>query len=154
MVLKLIFSGRECFNINDIPPKVNSVVQKILGVDNPYHGKFSDYSISRLQNYTYSKGKFIFDNGAFFTISTNSDEMVQKIVHSIIENRNDIKIGNLIFSSFETHEFEPFEEYDIIRTTSPIRLRTTEKFITVKDPEFLDKKARHKRALYLENIIV
>lgn len=137
MNIKIFFDGKDEFDINISYKKVNGFVNKLLGENNPYHGKFSKYSVSRLQNGMYLDGNVIFTNGAFLTISSCDNEFIDKIVLSLTYNRNELYISNLKFRKFEISEFDVHSEYDIIRTTSPIRLQTKDKFITFEDDEFV-----------------
>lgn len=137
MVLRINFSGVDEFDINSSFKKVNGFINKLFGENNQYHGKFSNYSVSKLQNGVYIGSRIIFTNGAFLTISSNDDKVIDKLINGILRNRNDLRISNLIFEDFDCFENDVHSSYDLIRTTSPIRLCNKEKFITFNDDEFI-----------------
>lgn len=137
MNLKIMFKGTDEFDVNSSFKKVNGFINKLFGKNNTYHGKFSNYSVSRLQNGIFIGNKVIFTNGAFLIISSNDNGLIDVLISGIMKNKDNLKISKLIFESFDCFEFNIHDGYDLVRTTSPIRLCNKYKFITFKDDDFI-----------------
>lgn len=139
MKIKVIFEGKDVLDQSKTFKKVNGFVNTCLGENNKYHGNFSNYSVSRLLGGKYDGNNIVFDNGAYITISSNEDEFIINLVRRLSTSRRKLCIGNLLFIDYELYEESVGKYFDVIRTTSPIRLTLKEQgFVTVKDTNFID----------------
>ena len=145
MVLKIFFgSSLEEFStpLNKI---VNGFIMELLGGDNNYHGNESNYCISSIQGgKTNENGKTFFPNGALVAISSNDTTFINKILESIVYKSDDLKLSSLHYTNMTISEYEPFSDYDVIRTISPISLKHNGVFYNCIDNDnFIDKLRTH-----------
>lgn len=138
MYIKIIFKGSDTFDCGRLIKKTNGFVNNLLGDDNSFHGSFSSYSVSRMQGGRYDGDKVSFANGGFIVISSNDEDFLSIITDSLIDKRKRLAIGNLIYEDFTVYNEDVGRYFDLIRTTSPIRLTSKDKgYVTYKDDEFL-----------------
>jgi CRISPR-associated endoribonuclease Cas6 len=152
MIIKVIFTNPE----NNIIPiinqkELNSYIHKCIGVNNDYHDKFSDYSISSIQGgKLYNKNMLSFENSTPYIIVTSDNLPFISTLMSGIQNSNH-KFFNMEFSRFEVADFVLGEYCDTIMTVSPILLKKNgykltfkhEKWITILTDQ-LKSKLKHK----------
>ena len=139
MRIKINFSASKNVFNEAFNKKVNGFVNSLLGVDNKYHGKFSDYSISSMQGAVWNDDNtFSFPNGGYIYISSNNQDFMNAIINGIMSNKAD-EICGMKFNGFETAFFNLRKHYDIVRTISPILISTADRhMVTFDDDNFLD----------------
>ena len=148
MRLKLIFKESKLPFIEVPQDAVNSCVHRMLGEDNKYHDKFSPYAISSLFGGIIKNGKMTYPNGAYFYISTIDEEFIEKIIMKTIDGVEmlDMKLESILFEEFKLHN-----DYDIIRTISPILLQDKNKNITYQDDNFIEVLTHKSKLKLLHN---
>ena len=144
MVLKMFFNNsNEEFN-KPLNKEINGLIMKLLGEGNDYHGKQSDYCVSTLQGGVCNEnGKTTFPNGAVLAIGSNNPLFISRIIDSLISNTSELKVASLIYEKMEMTDYNPFSDYDVIRSISPISLKHNGKFYTCKDEEFIKLLQKH-----------
>jgi len=67
---------------------LNGYIHKCLGENNKYHDSKSDYSISILQGGRINKEDktLNFNNGGYFTVTSNDNEFIQKLLLGVLTN--------------------------------------------------------------------
>lgn len=122
---------------------INSFVRRLLGQNNEYHDKFSNYSVSSLFGGLIVDNKMTYPNGAYFYISTIDDDFFNKIIYKLIDNNIEMRDMKLI--NFQIEKFNVHNNYDIIRTISPILLKENNRIITYKDDDFIEVLTKKKQ---------
>lgn len=148
MRIKLIFNESKLPFVEVPQDIVNSCVHRMLGEDNKYHDKFSPYAVSSLFGGVIKDGKMSYPNGAYFYISAIDEEIIEKIVMKTIDGVEmlDMKLNSILFE-----DFNPHNEYDIVRTISPILLVDKNKNITYQDDNFIEVLTQKSRLKLLHN---
>lgn len=138
MILNINFEGSGVFD-RPLNKEVNGLINRCLGENNKYHGSFSDYCISSIQGGKMSKGGLLmFPNGAYIQVSSNDKDFINDLVSGIIANCDNLSIGGLRYKDIDIGAFEPFKEYDIIRTISPLYISKNGRSLTFKDDNFIE----------------
>jgi len=138
MILNINFEGSGVFD-RPLNKEVNGLINRCLGENNKYHGSFSDYCISSIQRGKMSKGGLLmFPNGAYIQVSSNDKDFINDLVSGIIANCDNLSIGGLRYKDIDIGAFEPFKEYDIIRTISPLYISKNGRSLTFKDDNFIE----------------
>lgn len=145
MVLKLFFNGTDEEFIGPMNKEVNGFVMKLLGENNPYHGKQSNYCVSSLQGGKLNEnGKLVFKDGGSIRISSNETKLISQVLSALMNSMEEDKgIGSLKYDQMKMSEYKPFSDYDIIRTISPIYLRINKKAYTVEDEDYIKVLQEH-----------
>ena len=140
MILKIHFNGsNEPFKTVYLNKQVNGFVNKLLGdASGEYHGKMSDYSVSCIQGWNREGDSFFFKNGAVVVISSPNVKFIGKLVEGILMKRASNIMG-LKYSHYEVGTFDVHKKFDLIRTSSPLRVSGKNRtMLTFDDDEFLD----------------
>ena len=133
MILNINFEGSGVFD-KPLNKEVNGLINRCLGENNKYHGKFSNYCISSMQGGKMNKeGLIMFSDGAYIQVSSNDKDFINDLVSGIITNGDKLSIASLRYKNFDVDGFEPFEKFDIIRTISPLYLSDKGRSLTFKD---------------------
>ena len=141
MRIKIIFNGcNKSFN-DSIIEKVNGFVNYCLGENNEYHGKFSNYAVSSLQGGKMDKnGVLTFKDGAYLYVSSLNMNFISMFMTKLLSSNKGV--DEMTVKSFEIERIVPHNEYDIIRTISPILLTVSKdrkkRIVTIKDNDFFD----------------
>lgn len=119
---------------------LNGFIHESFGTNNPYHDKFSDYSISSLQGGRLNDDRHTlnFDTESpHFFISSDNEEFLMFAVQSFIVTKASMfgmkfhTIG--VFDDFKLNKY-----YDDVITISPIIVKNKEgKKITIEDDDFI-----------------
>ena len=136
MRIKLKFSPSKIPFTEPTQNIVNSCIHRILGKDNKYHNSFSNYSVSSLFGGMIVDNQMIYPNGAHFYVSSFNNEFIEQIMFKIIDcnvEMRDMKLIGIDIESFNVHN-----DYDIIRTISPILLKDKERVVTFQDEDFIN----------------
>lgn len=145
MRIKIIFNGSNKNFDDSIIGKINGFVNYCLGDNNEYHGKFSNYSVSSLQGGKMDKnGVLTFKDGAYLYISSLDAEFISKFMMKLLSSNQGI--DDMTVKSFEIEKLIPHNNYDIIRTVSPILLTVSKdrnkRIVTIKDDDFNSKQRK------------
>ena len=102
---------------------LNGFINAILGVDNPYHDSFSDYSISSLQGgkMTDDKKNLSFDSNPHFFVASRNEKFMSDFFLGIEKNKPSM-FGMTIKAIDMFDDFKPKRYYDMAFTISPILL--------------------------------
>ena len=84
MRLKLKFSESKIPFTYPTQNAVNSCIHRILGENNKYHNSFSNYCVSSLFGGVIVDNKMTYPNGAHFYVSSLDEELIEKIMFSVI----------------------------------------------------------------------
>ena len=141
MRIKIIFNGSNKNFDDSIIGKINGFVNYCLGDNNEYHGKFSNYSVSSLQGGKMDKnGVLTFKDGAYLYISSLDAEFISKFMMKLLSSNQGI--DDMTVKYFEIEKLIPHNNYDIVRTVSPILLTVSKdrnkRIVTIKDDDFFD----------------
>ena len=145
MRIKIEFeNGKENFP-NSTQDAILGYVNNVLGENNSYHGKFSDYNISDLQGDKIidNEHHIHYPNGSHFYISSPNMEFLTKF----LTNGHNYKLHDMKVKRIEVEPIDVHSDYDIIRTYSPILVKKNDKQITFQDSDFiqiLTEKSRKK----------
>jgi CRISPR-associated endoribonuclease Cas6 len=141
----------------EIPAKeiinlTKSYLHKIIGNNNIYHNKFSDYAITPLMRGKYNKlnKSFSFPNGTYIVFSTLNNNLLNIILNNIeYVNFNNI----LEFSNIEIIIENFTDGNNYVTTLSPILLRD-HKIKTLKKNEITFKDKEHFEKILTEKTII
>ena len=133
------------FNGSNTEYKKNSLHQvkgwfenNVLGRNNDKHNDASYYSLSPMLGGIRTAEGEKFPNGGYVYFTTNSDEFMSKVAMALFNMNNSVAVGDLAYKNFEmSKDFHIHSDYDIVRTVSPILLKSNHKKITIKDDGFL-----------------
>jgi len=139
MRIKLKFDSTENLVTKPLNKEVNGFVNKMLGVNNEYHGKFSRYNVSSMQGGVPTVGGVKFPNGGFIYISSDDSDFMGKIIMGLISNGKGNSVAGMGFRNFEISDFDVNENFDLVRTISPICTRINGKAITFRDNNFCER---------------
>lgn len=121
--------------------QMNGFIYKMLGDKaSKYHESFSNYSISSIQGGKGVKEGIIFENEPYVQIATDNNEVCMDFVNAIIETI-DTKRANffgLFPTRFETFDFPCGNNFDIVKTISPILLKKDGKKLNIKNENWLE----------------
>ena len=138
MVLNINFKGDAVF-IGSLNKEVNGFINRCLGKENKYHGHFSNYCVSTMQGGKMnSEGIISFSDGGHIQVSSSDKDFINDLVSGIVANSDNLSIGSLQYKSIDIDAFRPFQEYDIIRTISPLYISKDGRSLTFKDDNFLE----------------
>ena len=121
-----------------------SCLHNILGNNNEYHDKFSNYSLSPVRGgkLDIDRQMLCFNEGSpYFYLSSPDDNFIHNVWSKVHFNNGNFEImgfpvvceGLMAFQDFRCHH-----QYDKIKTESPILLKVNGNLITVKDEGFMD----------------
>ena len=88
-------------------------------------------------------GTTSFPNGAIVAVSSNNPLFISIIIDSLISNTSELKIASLTYEKMEMTEYNPFSEYDVVRSISPISLKSNGRFCTCEDSNFVSVLQKH-----------
>lgn len=152
MRIKIKFKGSKTeFTNNSLPLVKGWFEDNLLGRKNESHDKRSNYCISPLLGGV-RKGKTeSFPDGGYMYFSTNSEELMNTVVLSLF-GATGSAIGDLFYESFEmVKDPHIHSDYDIIRTLSPLLLRSSHKAIRFDDERFIPLLRERAVDLLIEN---
>lgn len=140
MVLNINFKGNTDAFTKPLNKEVNGFINTCLGNGNKYHGNFSRYCISSMQGGHMDKnGTITFPNGGYIQVSSDDEEFLTNLVNGLMMNFNEgLCVATLKYKSFDVKAVEPYNEYDIIRTISPLYISKNSKSLTYKDDNFIE----------------
>lgn len=150
MRLKFIFGGSDKPIETPLQDFVNSMIHRMLGKDNKYHDNFSNYSLTGLMGGKYVGGKFYFNDGAHFYVSSTDEDFIKLIFESFSQN-DELMMGHMKLLDVSFDDFEVQRDYDIVRTISPILLKDKGRTITFEDDDFIDILTRKSRQKLIHN---
>lgn len=151
MILKIYFERSDEVFEKPLNKQVNGFINFLLGENNEYHGKFSEYCVSSMQGGKMDKdGKLTFKDGAFLRVSSPSMDFLGKIMLSLSKNR-DLSVCSLQYKNFELDEFGTFSDYDVIRMISPLSLRVHRRVVTYNDDDFIEVLTSKSRKKLIHN---
>jgi len=118
--------------------EVNSFIHRLLGKDNKYHDRFSNYAISSLQGGKLnSEGNLTFEKEPYIIISSNDMEFIDTMLEGIQEKNE--KLFDMSHKRVTITEYNVNEYYDNVITISPILLKDKEgRKITFKNDKWLN----------------
>lgn len=131
----------------DVSQKLlNGFIHGILGDNNPFHDKFSDYCISELQGMKLDKETRELcldgDNNPYITVSTYKN---QNFLRTLVDGlySKDKAFGGLVLDKIEVFSHNVHKEWDIVVSTSPILLIVDGIKISIEDDGFVDHLKNH-----------
>ena len=130
--------------INDpLNSEVNGFVNKLLGENNEYHGKVSNYSVSPMLGYVIDKEKHqkSYPNGGYFNISSPDTDFMSKIVTGLVNITESDRVGQLKVNKMKLFEIDQFllaDYYDIVHFTGGVIVKDEKTALTYKDEKFLE----------------
>lgn len=127
------------------------VVQKILGKNNKWHDSFSPYNISSLLGGVVDGNNIIYKNGGYFHITSIEPEFLSVISQRITEVANELFLRDMAYDKFLITFENVHTDYDIVKSVSPILLKTKEKYLTFEDDNFIETLTNHCKAKLLHN---
>ena len=137
MFIKLFFKGTNETFSKPLNEEVNGLINKWLGKENKYHGTFSRYCVSSMQGGSMSKdGILSFKDGGYVVVSSDDVQFISTLLKGIMMETNGL-VKSMKYYKMEMGEFEPYKDYDIVRTISPILISNKEKTLTFKDKDFI-----------------
>lgn len=119
---------------------ITSFFHKVMGNDNSLHDSFSEYAVSEIQGGKLANNCINYIDGGFVHISSPSTTILDNILLNIYGHMNKEIYDNsgIYLRGISISDFTVGSRYDIIQTTSPIRLKNKDgKEITFKDEEFI-----------------
>lgn len=152
MRLTLNFEPSERVFETPVEDFVVGFVQKMLGDGNKWHNSFSAYNISTMQGWDIKDGKIYFPKGGYFHISSIDMEFMKTITDNLLKCYDtavlrDMKLKNFSFTADSIHS-----DYDIVKTISPILLKTKDnRIVTFKDDDFIRLLTEQCKAKLLHN---
>ncbi len=114
------------------------VIQKILGKENKWHDKFSDYNISGMFGGDIVNGQCLYINGGYFYISSTNEEFIMTISKNLLYLTDNIFLRDMPYINYEIKTYKIHSDYDVIKSISPILLKYKEKYLTFNDDNFLN----------------
>jgi CRISPR-associated endoribonuclease Cas6 len=139
MRIKLKFKSNTDPIRNPLNSAINGFMNRILGDDNEYHGKFSNYSVSTMQGGKMDNdGILNFPNGGYFFISSPDNEFMNKLILCLPDYNSESYILDMKYDGFDICDFIPNKKYDIVRTISPIIAKEINNVITFHDDNFIE----------------
>lgn len=110
-------------------------VNSVLGTNNNYHGKFSDYNVSDLQGEKVidESHRIIYPNGSHIYVSSPNMDFLSKF----LMDGHKYKLNDMSVKSIEVEPINVNTNYDVVRTYSPILLKKNNKQITFQDEDFI-----------------
>ena len=149
MRLKLKFSESKIPFTYPTQNAVNSCIHRILGENNKYHNSFSNYCVSSLFGGVIVDNKMTYPNGAHFYVSSLDEELIEKIMFSVINGN--VEMCDMKLIGIDIENFNLHNDYDIIRTISPILLKDNENIITYQDSDFIKVLTEKSKSKLLKN---
>ena len=142
MRIKINFIGNDKPVTQRLNKEVNGFINRLLGENNEYHGKFSNYSVSPMLGYIIDKEHHClsYPEGAYIFVSSNDVTFMEKIINGLCFLSGDVFVGPLQLNKekmFEIDNFSVAKYYDIVRTNGPVIVKDDRKPVTFKDEEFL-----------------
>jgi len=139
MKLKLNFSKNSKPILNPLNVEINGFINRVIGNNNKYHGKFSRYSVSSMQGGSMGKdGILDFPNGGYVFVSSDDDGFISKIIIGLSKNAKNLGVLDMKYEGMEIDDFIVNEKFDLVRTISPLILTDKERSLTFKDEGFID----------------
>lgn len=158
MILKVYFKLAEgCTDNKIIIPfnnqkELNSFIYRTLGDNNPYHDRFSDYSISSIQGgRMHDKDNLIFDKvNPYIQVASENMKFIGDLINGL--SKKEYTYFNLQFDRVEFLDFAVNNRFDVIFTISPVIVKNENGIkVSVTDDNFLSllkknciDKLRHK----------
>lgn len=124
---------------------VNGFVHKVLGENNPWHDKFSPYSISTMHGGKLDKesGHVQFPNGGYFIVASDDKAFMNDFLSGLFDNP-DLKLQTMPYLGFESYNLDACRYFDLLRVEC-IRLKRDDKEITHEDERFVEDLTAHTR---------
>lgn len=139
MRIKINFDGSNTeYKKNSLHQVKGWFENNVMGRNNDKHNDVSYYSLSPMLGGIRTAEGEKFPNGGYVYFTTNSDEFMSKVAMALFNMNNSVAVGDLAYKNFEmSKDFHIHSDYDIVRTVSPILLKSNHKKITIKDDGFL-----------------
>lgn len=139
MRIQINFKGSNTIYENNNLKQVKGWFEdNVIGRNNNTHNEFSNYSLSPMLGGK-RNGKYVsYPEGGYVYFTTNSDELMSKVIMALFNMNNSVAVGDLAYQNFEmVKDFHIHSDYDIVRTISPILLKSKHRKITINDDCFL-----------------
>lgn len=127
---------------NNIPiinqKELNSYIHKCIGINNPYHNTFSDYSISSIQGGKLINNKELSfnDNIPHIIITSENINFISTIMGGIQADK--FTYFDMKFKNFEISDFKVHDYYDTVITISPIIVKNKDGYkMAFDNPKWL-----------------
>lgn len=153
MYLKINFAGSDKPFKKPTQEYVNRFINDLLGENNKYHDKFSNYSISQLRGGQLNENKeMIYPNGGYLFISSQDQNFIGDIINSLFK-LDSIYLQNMKYIGMDINPRKIMPEYDIVRIEC-LRLKENDKNITFEDigvENYIKKLQEHVKKKLLNN---
>lgn len=108
--------------------QLNGFNHNVLGQNNKYHDKFSNYSISNIRGGKPNAKKegLMFEKEPYIQVSSKDTEFINKYLEGLIAVQNTDKANffGLKATRFESYDHKPSKNgFDVIKTNSPIIIK-------------------------------
>lgn len=123
--------------------QMNGFIHAILGQENDYHDKFSNYSISSILGGKMAENKagLVYENEPYIIASSQDNDFINAFLFGLVNaiSNKSADFFGLYPTRFETGEYRVGKTFDVVRTNSPILLKNADnRKITSKDDNWLD----------------
>lgn len=127
MRIKVKFKANETPIESVMNSHINGFVNKVLGENNKWHGKFSPYSVSGMYGgVLYDDKSFQYPNGGYFIVASSNAEFIGDFLKGLLSLDDDSKVLSMPFDGFEPYDIKPMSDYSII-TLENVYLQKKEK---------------------------
>lgn len=115
---------------------LNGYIHKVLGENNNYHDRPSEYNISGIIGGKMNQDdkRLYFDEGFKMVVSGLDDEFISSFMIKCMKNKEMFKGINYYGADLLNEQL--YNEYNYFQTLSPIILKKDNRLITIKDNDF------------------
>lgn len=137
--------------------KMNGFVNAIIGKNNKYHDKYSDYSVSSILGGHISDDKsgLIFDEEPYIQVTSMNVEFLNMFIDNLLDefDKKEADFFGLHPTRYNVFDYQISQRgYDVVKTNSPILLKDENgKKITCKDANWIDVLNSHCKKKLLNN---
>lgn len=93
---------------------INSFIQKVLGTNNKWHGRFSPYSVSAMHGgKLQSDGTIQYPNGGYLIISSDNETFTSNFMFGLMRANRTYTVATMPFDSFKVYNANIMSDYSI-----------------------------------------